>query len=79
MNKYLSLTDFIREITGTVLLSDFDNYLRLRPSIFYFWGNGRLDTDLINKLLQQLDLDLADEVISQDLYNVLKGALTNEG
>jgi len=79
MNKYLSLTDFIRDITGTPLLSDFDDYLRLRPSVFYFWGNGRLDTDLINKLLQQLDLDYGAELISENLYNVLKGVLTNEG
>ena len=75
----LNLRLFMLQLLGTPLFDELNTYLKDYPTLVAFTEDGILTQDEVTKLLEHLDLHLAGEVVSQDLYNVIKGALTNEG
>ena len=75
----LNLRLFMLQLLGTPLFDELNTYLKNYPTLVEFTKDGILTQDEVTKLLEHLDLHLEAQIVSQDLYNVIKGALTNEG
>ena len=79
MRRKLNIRSFIRDAMGTNLYKELNNYFVKNPVTQYFIEAVYVDQEDIEALVRQLDFDYKAEEVSEDLYNVLKGALTNEG
>lgn len=75
----LNLRQFMLQLLGTPLFDELNTYLKGYPTLVEFTKDGILTQEEVTKLLEHLDLHLGAQIVSQDLYNVIKGALTNEG
>ena len=72
----LNLRQFMLQLLGTPLFDELNTYLKGYPTLVEFTKDGILTQDEVTKLLEHLDLHLGAQIVSQDLYNVIKGALT---
>ena len=61
------------------LFNELNNYIQKYPIIAKYTEDGVLTKDEVSKLLILFESHKGSEELSEGLYNVLKGVLTNEG
>lgn len=71
----IDLKKCLFELLDTPLFNELNTYLKNYPVLMRFAQDGVLTQEEITKLTVHLELHLADEIISQDLHDVIKGVL----
>lgn len=71
----ISIDSLVKDLIGTPLFRELNNYINVSPALKLFIGDGILTPDEMVKLKAQLELDRDDQVLSVALYDYLVGKL----
>ena len=70
----ISIETFLSDLMGTPLFAELNTYLTARPALLFLFQK-KLDSDILNKFINQLEIDQGNNLLSTTLLDSIRGRI----